>query len=221
MSGTVRELTPVVADPDELAGDANDDHPMRTVTRQVAFDPGGWTPDRAAKVAELFDGLAPEWNLRMSQDRVAALLDALDRGRLDGAGRRERPPLVVELGAGTGFGTERLRARFERVVAVDLSWEMLSRLVAPVPRVRADASTLPLADGTADVLVLVNMLLFPREAARVLSPGGALVWVNSLAERTPIHLSASDVVAALPGTWEALASRAAGGSWCVARRRQA
>jgi hypothetical protein len=87
-----------------------------------------------------------------------------------------------------------------------------------VARVQADASELPLADRSVSALVLVNMLLFPVEVDRVLAADGSLVWVNSLAELTPIHLSAQDVGEALPGRWEGLASRAGGGTWCVLRR---
>jgi SAM-dependent methyltransferase len=186
---------------------------MRKVTRQVAFDPGGWSPDRAGKVAELFDSLAPEWHERMKPGRMDSLLDALERGGI------ERRGLAVELGSGTGFATPYLVDRFEAVVAVDLSLEMLRRAVRSAPRVQADAAGLPLADSSCDALVLVNMLLFPTEVERVVATGGALVWVNSLAERTPIHLSADDLVAALPGSWTGVASRAGGGSWCVLRRR--
>jgi hypothetical protein len=67
-------------------------------------------------------------------------------------------------------------------------------------------------------MLLVNMLLFPAEIDRILAPGGALLWVNTLAEETPIHLPPEDVVAALPGTWTAVAGRAGTGLWCVARR---
>ena len=67
-------------------------------------------------------------------------------------------------------------------------------------------------------LVLVNMLLFPAEIARVLTQNGQLVWVNTGAERTPIHLMPEEVVEALPGTWAARAGRAGTGLWCVASR---
>ena len=66
--------------------------------------------------------------------------------------------------------------------------------------------------------MLVNALLFPAEVARVLAPGGALVWVNSLGDATPIHLSAADVAKALPGGWGGPASDAGWGTWCVLRR---
>jgi SAM-dependent methyltransferase len=214
----ITTLDAVHPDPDELAGEGNDAHPMRQVTRQVAFEPGGWTPERAAKVAALFDELAPEWHTRLSPGRMLSLTDALERGGVGAAVAASARPLVVEVGSGTGFGTPYLVERYGRVVAVDLSWEMLRHAGRATPRIQADAARLPLADGAATVLVLLNMLLFPAEVDRVVAPPGLLVWVNSLAERTPIHLPADEVAAALPGRWEGVASRAAGGSWCVLHR---
>jgi hypothetical protein len=87
--------------------------------------------------------------------------------------------------------------------------------------VQGDGSRLPIADAGADCLVLVNALLFPREVERALAPDGALVWVNSLGDRTPIHLPAEDVEKALPGDWDGVAAEAAWGTWCVLHRRGA
>jgi SAM-dependent methyltransferase len=211
----ITTLDVIHPDPDELLGEGTDDHPMRRVTRQVAFEAEGWTPERAAKVVELFDGLAPEWHTRLSPGRMVSLTDALERGRV---GQAAEQGIVVELGAGTGFATPYLAERFARVVAVDLSFEMLRHGDPVAPRLQADAAHLPLPDGSTGALVLVNMLLFPAEVDRVLAPHGVLVWVNSLAERTPIYLPADDVARALPGEWSGTASRAGGGSWCVLRR---
>lgn len=187
------------------------DHPMRTVVRQVAFEPGGWTPERARKVEALFDGLAPEWHTRMGPDRLGALSDALDRGLVTGR-------VCLELGSGTGFATPILAERFD-VVAMDLSVEMLALAPAVAPRVRVDASRLAVRSSSADVVVLVNMLLFPAEMDRVLAPAGALVWVNTSGPATPIHLPAEDVMTALGPRWVGVASSAGAGTWCVARRR--
>ena len=62
------------------------------------------------------------------------------------------------------------------------------------------------------------MLLFPAEVDRVLAPDGAVVWVNTFGEETPIHLAPDDVIAALPGRWTAVAGRAGTGLCGVARR---
>ena len=193
-------------------GGAGPDHPMRKVTRQVAFEAGSWTPERARKVEALFDDMAPEWESRHTDPRMLPLVDALDRGSVRGES-------CVELGAGTGPGTSVLADHFAQVLALDLSGEMLRRLKpAWGHRVRADASRLPLPKGSAETLVLMNMLLFPDEVARVLAAQGALVWVNSRGDQTPIHLSAEEVARALPGNWSGTAAQAGAGLWCVLRR---
>ena len=62
---------------------------MRTITRAVAFDPGGWTAARQAEVMELFDSLADGWHTRDAPGREAPLIDALDRGLPAAAGAFE------------------------------------------------------------------------------------------------------------------------------------
>lgn len=211
----VRELEPApsAVDPPGFAGP---DHPMRKVTRQVAFD-GGWDDERAAKVAELFDSMAGGWTAdHDSPERLAPLVDALERGDVP-SGR------VLELGSGTGLGTGVLRRCLGGpIVALDLAMEML-RNAPPeyAPRLRGDAASLPVADDSVDVVVLLNALLFAGEVDRVLAPGGVVVWVNTMGDQTPIHLPAEDVLAALPGGWTGVASRAGTGTWLVARRATA
>ena len=77
---------------------------------------------------------------------------------------------------------------------------------------------LPLADDSADVVLMINMLLFPAEVDRVLRPDGHVVWVNTLGDQTPIHLAPDDVAAALPGDWHGTTSFAGTGLWAVLRR---
>ena len=186
--------------------------PIREVTRQIAFGPGGWTPERAAKVAALFDDLAPGWNSRTEADRWEALDDALERGGPFPAGR------CLEVGSGTGAATARLARRLAPVLSLDLSAGMLALAPPGTLRVQADASRLPVADGTAAVVALVNMFLFPDEVDRVLRPDGVLLWVNVLGDATPIYLSAEDLAAALPGTWNGLTAEAGWGTWATFRR---
>lgn len=186
---------------------------MREVTRALAFDPEGWTTERKARVRDLFDQLAPEWHTRDRPERLVPIADALGRG-----GPFERTGLAVELGSGTGIATPTIARLLPRLIAVDLSMEML-RLAPPIaPRVQADASRLPLRGGAVATLLLINMFLLPREVERVLAADGALVWVNTAGASTPIYLPAEDVDAALPGEWDVVASEAARGTWCVARR---
>lgn len=214
-TGPVRELAPVVPAEGEPPEDIGTGHPMRQVTEQVAADPSMWTPELAARVGSFFDEKAGEWAAQRS-DRSEVLLDALERG-LPGLGAP-----VVELGAGTGAGTRVLADHVDgagRVVAGDLAAGMLEHLPAELAeRVRLDASALPFADRSVATLVCVNMLLFSDEVRRVLAPSGALVWVNSIGERTPIHLGADAVAAALGDGFEVTASRCGWGTWAVARR---
>ena len=207
----LRELpdAPDVSPPEPFAGP---DHPMRKVTRQVAFE-AGWSSGRAAKVADLFDSLAAGWaSDHVSEERQSPVRDALARGDvpLDGS--------WVELGSGTGAGTIVLHEAVERVVAVDLSAEMLANAVDLAPRIRADSSTLPFPDASFDGALLVNMLLFPDEVARILRPNGSLIWVNTLGDQTPIHLVPADVERALPGSWSGVTARSGLGLWAALRR---
>ena len=210
MAGTVSYLEPAAdtAAPPRFGSD----HPMREVTRRIATD-DGWWPKGAAGVTAAFDALSDDWHETHSTAlRLVPLEDALDRGEI-GAGR------VVELGCGTGAGTERIARRLPLAAAVDISAGMLARADrALAPFVRADGYALPFWTGSVDVLVLVNMFLFAAEVDRVLAADGRLVWVNTMGSETPIYLPPEEVVAALPGRWTAVAGYASEGLWCVVRR---
>jgi SAM-dependent methyltransferase len=207
---------PAVDIADHVAStDADDRHPMRLVTRRAAgLADGGWDDATRRVVNDVFDALADDWQTRVTPQRVAVVADALERGAGEVTGG-----LAVEVGSGIGAYTAMLAARWDDVLAVDLSLEMLRRAPPSAGwRVRADAATLPLADGAAAAVVLVNAFLFPEEVDRVLAPGGLVLWVNSSGDRTPIHLPTADVAAALPGEWEGVASRAGIATWCALRR---
>ncbi len=195
---------------------ANADHPMRKLTRQVAFD-NAWDSERAAKVASLFDGLAPDWAERQADpSRQAPVLDALDRGGVDQSG------WWLECGSGAGGNTSLLGSRLPKLVALDLAKEMLLHAPADAaPRVQGDSCSLPFASGTFVAVLLVNMLLFPAEIDRVLAPGGSIVWVNTLGDQTPIHLPVQDVMDALPGSWTGCTAQAGSGFWLCAQRSAA
>jgi len=114
------------------------------------------------------------------------LLSRLDMVRL-------MPSQVVDLGGGTGVAASALRRRYRRsrVLSVDLSLAMLReadrrrRLWRPFAGVCADASRLPLVDGSID-LVFSNLMLqwcadpetVFRECARCLRPGGLLTFTS-------------------------------------------
>ncbi len=218
MPGTIEHLPAIDIEGHAPSQPNGADHPMRVMTRRAAGLEGRpWDLAARREVGALFDSLAPEWHTRSSPERTRVVLDALDRGEVGGAA--PGTGTALEIGSGIGAYSGLLGARLGRVLAVDLSMEML-RLAVDEPglRIRADSCRLPVADGAVDAVVCINMLLFPDEVDRVLAPGGCLVWVNSSGESTPIHLLPEEVAAALPGTWTGVASRAGAGLWAVLRR---
>ena len=82
------------------------------------------------------------------------------------------------------------------MVGVDLSPVMIDRASALLPaalagRVRfqvADADALPFPDGSFDLVVLLNMIPFFAELARVTAPGGTLVLAFYSGPATPIYV---------------------------------
>lgn len=134
----------------------------------------------------------------------------------DLAGRLELPASptarVLELAAGTGILTRHLRERLPAgasLVASDLNQPMLEvaganlGATAGVEWRQADATELPFSPETFDAVVCqFGLMFFPdraraaREAARVLKPGGQLlfnVW-DSL-ERNPLGRIAHETIA--------------------------
>lgn len=203
-------LTTLPDGPDTVTPEpfATAEHPIRKVTRQVAFD-GAWDTVRAAKMESLFDKLAADWSGRHNDPaRRAPVLDAVDRGGADPTG------CWLECGSGSGDNTVLVRSHVRDLVAFDLAQEMLRHAPAEAaPRIQGDSSKMPFADNTFDTILLVNMLLFPVELDRVLAPGGTLLWVNTLGDQTPIHLPAEDVLRAMPGEWSGVTARAGSGFW--------
>lgn len=217
MPGALTALDPIEIPGHLPSGLGSPDHPMRIMTRRAAgLHPGAWDDAARAEVAAFFDELAPVWHTRTSPERDAVVDDALSRGLPP---RTRGGSVCVELGSGIGAYTPALCARWPTVLPIEVSLEMLRRAPADVGhRVLADGSRLPLVTGTADAVVLVNCFLFPSEVDRVLARNGLVVWVNSSGAETPIHLSSTDVVAALPGKWAGVESAAGVGTWCVAWR---
>lgn len=101
---------------------------------------------------------------------------------------------IVELGCGTAYFSAWLRRRGARPIGVDLSHEQLvsarrcqRRFGVTFPLVEADGAVIPLAADCADLVVSeygASVWCDPRrwvaEAARILRPGGRLVFlVNS------------------------------------------
>ena len=149
---TITHLEPVlpIVDPPEMAGG---DHPMRKVTRQVAFD-GGWDPARAEKVASLFDGMASEWDQprRAADERWAALRDALERGGV-ASGR-----LVESRGRGLmlGFQLDRdcpqlVQRALDNGLLINVTAGNTVRLLPPL--IISEDEATDLAEGVANLIL--------------------------------------------------------------------
>ena len=208
---TLRELPPHpdYRPPEPFAGP---EHPIRKLTVAVA-DGDDWTDDDAAFLTQVFDERAPGWSCdHVDPVKASTVLDAIDRGGAPADAR------WIELGSGTGAGWYALEGRVAEHVSFDLSWEMLAHAPSDSPRAQADSARLPLAADTADVVLMINMILFPDEVDRILRPGGIVVWVNTLGDQTPIHLPPTHVAAALPGEWTGSTSFAGTGLWATLRR---
>lgn len=142
------------------------------------------TPEPFAKaaVARSFGRAAADY------DAAAHLQRAVCRHLLAGLPQDARPRRILDLGSGTGYGSELLRQRFPaaRIIALDLAEGMLAYARERRPSadgyIAADAEQLPLADGSFD-LVFSSMALqwcyrLPQlfaELQRVVAPGGRLL----------------------------------------------
>jgi len=96
--------------------------------------------------------------------------------------RRRR---VLDIGCGTGFNIEQLRARgFEKVVGLDVSNDAIAYARSRGLRalVRGDGARLPFADAAFDLVLALDLIEHLeddgealRDMARVLAPGGRLL----------------------------------------------
>jgi len=161
----------------------------RFTTNQVVRRPGTWRFLRGLTRLQ-FQRLAPVWDRRRSPEAFAALEAALDS-------IKTAPGRALDVGTGTGAAAFILAQRWPEaeIVGVDLAGGMLAearrKTPAELDRVRfeeADAQRLPFADGSFDLVTLSNMIPFFDELARVLSPGGAIVFAFSGGAETPIYV---------------------------------
>lgn len=162
----------------------------RLTTRAVVAVPALW-PLFRGPLRWLFDTIAPAWEQRRGPEALAPLHAALERV--------EPASSALDLGCGTGKAARVLAARYPaaEVVGVDLSPAMIEQARALLPaelagRVRfevADAAKLPFPDAFFDLVVLLNMIPFFPELARVTAPDGAVVLAFYSGPATPIYVS--------------------------------
>jgi SAM-dependent methyltransferase len=173
-----------------------------------------WSTDNTVQVRQLFDAKAAHWSSKYSPDgrltgRLTQLAAALNRHAPVGGS-------VLDLGCGTGELARAAANTGLRVIACDISPEMLRRAEANDPAsavdwVRLDLGwrTLPFEPGTFDAIVASSVLEYVddpatvlAECARVLRAGGVLLctvpnvtnpirWMEWIASRpvrfSPLH----------------------------------
>ena len=162
----------------------------RLATNAVVARPRLWRFFRGL-MRRQFETLAPHWDEIRSPGHLAAYEQALDA--LPAA-----PARALDVGTGTGDGAFAIARRFPEaeVVGGDLAEAMLAHARRKLDgdlaeRVRfevADASRLPYPDGSFDLVAHANMIPFFDEIARVLAPGGHVLFAFSAGAETPIYV---------------------------------
>ena len=163
----------------------------RLSTNAVLRNPRLWRVFRPL-VRKQFDAIAGEWDTMRDPTHLAPYEEAL--AAVDPA-----PARALDLGTGTGQGAFALARRFPsaEIVGVDLAEAMLAEARRKTPaevaeRVRferGDASALPFADASFDVVAHANMIPFFDELERVLVPGGQALFAFSSGPGTPIYVA--------------------------------
>ena len=164
---------------DEVAAGPGAAHDGKRLERILA--------DRRARSQEFFSASAAQWG-RVREELFGAHADFLALlGLLDDRA------IVADLGSGTGQFAATIAPFVRKVIAVDASAAMLDAArgrLSPHRNVelrRGELEALPIADGEADLAVLLLVLHYlPEpaaalaEAARVVKPGGRLLVVDMM-----------------------------------------
>jgi ubiquinone/menaquinone biosynthesis C-methylase UbiE len=155
----------------------------RTLSGLVAYAPWLWGAIRGP-VTRFWDRMARSWDANETPNRTQSLLAAV--------GSVGDPKRILEIGTGTGSGAAILKATFPdaEITGVDLSPEMVRIAQAKVDGVTfepADASRLPFADGSFDLVTQNNVPVYFGEIARVLAPGGRALIASTFGPATPYY----------------------------------
>jgi len=150
------------------------------------FAESGLTPD-ADRQREHYQRIAASYVENINYPHTKVYSSYLDRVFLDAFAGIELGT-VAELCCGQGEAATLLGARVGRGIGIDISPAMLEAAVrdhtdSPFAFAQGDATRLPLRDGAFDCVVMSGGIhhvndrrqLF-AEVARILRPGGALVW---------------------------------------------
>src|SRR5918911_1723845 len=139
----------------------------RLATDMVVRRPGLWRLFRGP-LRRQFDRLAPQWDEIIQTDHLAALVVA----------RRFPAAEVVGIDLADSMIAE---AR----------WKTGAELAGRVRVEVGDAAALPFEDGAFDLVTHANMIPFFAELARVVAPGGYVVFGFSGGSETPIYVDPS------------------------------
>ena len=147
--------------------------------------------DKAAMVQDMFDAIAPRYDL---VNRVMTFrLDTRWRRRAVRDLKLAPGSRVLDLAAGTGDLCIDLRRAGLEPVSMDLSFGMLSNDRSGAPRAQADILRLPVPDGSVDGIIcgfalrnLVDLDVFFRECARAIRPGGRVSLLDVGVPHNPI-----------------------------------
>lgn len=177
-------VTPLFAAIDDWTRDSDDVWAVADRARLAAV-----RADRAAAAARYFAEHADEWDAIRSlhvpesavEQRIVDMLADAPIGRM------------VDIGTGTGRMIELVGGQASATLGIDRSPEMLrlARVklseagLAQAELRQGDMYALPLGDGSADLVILHQVLHFAQhpaaaiaESARLLSPGGRLLIVD-------------------------------------------
>ncbi|TXI36564.1 MAG: demethylmenaquinone methyltransferase [Mycobacterium sp.] len=132
-------------------------------------------------VASMFDGVARRYDI--TNTVLSGGRDRYWRRATRSALNLRPTDLVLDLAAGTSVSTVELARSGATSLAADFSVGMLRAGASrPVPKIAADATRLPFADGVFDAVTIsfglrniVDHVAGLREMARVTRPGGRLV----------------------------------------------
>ncbi len=183
--GDKARVGPVLAAIDAWAAQGEVDHwAIADIARLAAV-----RADRVRAAETYFDAHAAAWDAMRSlhiaesevEEAIAAALSGEPIGRL------------VDIGTGTGRMIELFGARAESAIGVDRSSEMLRLARVKLAKQelqhaelrQADMFALPLASGSADVVIIHQVLHYAQqpeaaiaEAARLLAPRGRLLVID-------------------------------------------
>ena len=167
-----------------------DDEPMDHVRRnRTIWD--AWAPDWLERGEHAWAKTEPCWGIHQIPESEVGLLERFSQGK------------VIELGCGTGYVSAWLSRLGGYPIGVDNSLAQLSnahqlqdRFGLSFPLVHADAECLPFLDESFDfaiseygAAIWCDPYQWIPEAARVLRPGGRLVFLGN---STQVMLSVPD-----------------------------